>query len=143
MTDEDHTLGNALRYVLVRTPKVDFAGYSVPHPAENKLHIRVQTNGALFCVFAAVPHPHCVSLCVFICAGEPGQKVFREGIETLISICDHIEQTFDAAEQVYMQKQSDKSGKEEKGEGKDGKAKGKGKAKAKPQSEDALDETDD
>lgn len=31
--NEDHTLGNALRHVLIQnTRDVDFAGYSVPHP---------------------------------------------------------------------------------------------------------------
>jgi len=79
LSDEDHTMGNALRFVLVRNPKVEFAGYSVPHPAENKVHVRIQTR-----------------------AGENGQKVFREGIETLISICDHIDQTFDNSERTFF-----------------------------------------
>lgn len=30
--------------VLVQNSKVDFAGYSVPHPAEPVVHVRVQTN---------------------------------------------------------------------------------------------------
>ena len=41
--NEDHTLGNALRHVLVNNPKVEFAGYSVPHPSEPIVQIRVQT----------------------------------------------------------------------------------------------------
>lgn len=41
---EDHTLGNALRHVLIQNAKVGFAGYSVPHPSEPVVHIRVQTN---------------------------------------------------------------------------------------------------
>lgn len=51
---EDHTLGNSLRYVLARefvhlhssflcSKDVDFAGYTVPHPAEAKMNIRIQT----------------------------------------------------------------------------------------------------
>jgi DNA-directed RNA polymerase I and III subunit RPAC2 len=44
--DEDHTLGNALRHVLMQDPNVTFAGYSVPHPSEPVVQIRVQTNGA-------------------------------------------------------------------------------------------------
>ena len=31
--DEDHTLGNSLRHVLMRHSDTDFAGYSVPHPS--------------------------------------------------------------------------------------------------------------
>ncbi|KAF0695999.1 Aste57867_13212 [Aphanomyces stellatus] len=41
--DEDHTLGNAVRYMLMRNPDVDFAGYTIPHPSEPKMHVRVQT----------------------------------------------------------------------------------------------------
>ncbi len=41
---EDHTLGNALRHILVRglSGGVSFAGYSVPHPSEEIVHLRVQ-----------------------------------------------------------------------------------------------------
>mmetsp|Transcript_44327 Transcript_44327/g.107140 ORF Transcript_44327/g.107140 Transcript_44327/m.107140 type:complete len:144 (+) Transcript_44327:50-481(+) len=42
--NEDHTLGNALRHVLIKDPRVEFAGYSVPHPAEAIVQIRVQTS---------------------------------------------------------------------------------------------------
>ena len=41
--NEDHTLGNALRHVLLQDASVDFAGYSVPHPSEPIVQIRVQT----------------------------------------------------------------------------------------------------
>mmetsp|Transcript_10511 Transcript_10511/g.25383 ORF Transcript_10511/g.25383 Transcript_10511/m.25383 type:complete len:141 (+) Transcript_10511:101-523(+) len=41
--NEDHTLGNCLRHVLVQNAKVGFAGYSVPHPAEPIVHIRIQS----------------------------------------------------------------------------------------------------
>ena len=40
---EDHTLGNCLRHVLLQNEAVEFAGYSVPHPAEPVVQIRVQT----------------------------------------------------------------------------------------------------
>ena len=42
--NEDHTLGNSLRHVLMQNADVEFAGYSVPHPSEPVVHIRVQTN---------------------------------------------------------------------------------------------------
>ena len=42
MGDEDHTLGNALRHVLINDARVDFAGYCVPHPSEPVVHVRVQ-----------------------------------------------------------------------------------------------------
>lgn len=40
--NEDHTLGNLLRYVITRYPDVEFCGYSMPHPSEAKMHIRIQ-----------------------------------------------------------------------------------------------------
>ena len=39
---EDHTLGNALRYMLSRKPHVHFVGYCVPHPSEATMNLRVQ-----------------------------------------------------------------------------------------------------
>mmetsp|Transcript_16178 Transcript_16178/g.22571 ORF Transcript_16178/g.22571 Transcript_16178/m.22571 type:complete len:143 (-) Transcript_16178:953-1381(-) len=41
--NEDHTLGNSLRHVMMNTEKVSFTGYSVPHPSEPIVQIRVQT----------------------------------------------------------------------------------------------------
>ena len=40
---EDHTLGNALVGALNAQPQVAFAGYTVPHPADDVVHVRVQT----------------------------------------------------------------------------------------------------
>ena len=42
--DEDHTLGNALRHVLINDARINFAGYCVPHPSEPVVHLRVQTS---------------------------------------------------------------------------------------------------
>jgi DNA-directed RNA polymerases I and III subunit RPAC2 len=41
--NEDHTLGNVLRHVLMQAKETDFCGYSVPHPYEPKMHMRLQT----------------------------------------------------------------------------------------------------
>jgi len=43
LQNEDHTLGNCLRYQLNKNPGVLVAGYSVPHPMERKVNVRVQT----------------------------------------------------------------------------------------------------
>ncbi|VEN61534.1 unnamed protein product [Callosobruchus maculatus] len=40
--DEGHTLGNALRCIISSYPDVEFCGYTIPHPAENKMHFRIQ-----------------------------------------------------------------------------------------------------
>ncbi|PHT64619.1 DNA-directed RNA polymerases I and III subunit RPAC2 [Capsicum annuum] len=34
LTDEDHTLANALRFSLNQDPRVTFCGYSIPHPSD-------------------------------------------------------------------------------------------------------------
>ena len=34
---ESHTLGNALKNVLLQNPNVTFCGYSIPHPAEDQV----------------------------------------------------------------------------------------------------------
>jgi DNA-directed RNA polymerases I and III subunit RPAC2 len=41
--NEDHTLGNVLRYVLMQREETSFCGYSVPHPYEPKMNVRLQT----------------------------------------------------------------------------------------------------
>ena len=69
--DEDHTLGNSLRHVLIRNSSVGFAGYSVPHPSEPVVQIRVQ----------AVPPK----------AGEPAPtaaETLRVACQTLSDQCD-------------------------------------------------------
>jgi DNA-directed RNA polymerase I and III subunit RPAC2 len=43
--NEDHTLGNSLRHILVNREETEFCGYSVPHPYEPKMHIRLQASG--------------------------------------------------------------------------------------------------
>ena len=60
LLEEDHTLGNALRYMIMKesvwlrrlylmyadmffcSPRVEFCGYSAPHPSEDKIHLRIQ-----------------------------------------------------------------------------------------------------
>lgn len=42
--DEDHTLGNIIRHQLLRDKAVKFAGYRKPHPLENRIEIKCQTN---------------------------------------------------------------------------------------------------
>ena len=41
--NEDHTLGNILRYMIMKDPNTLFCGYSIPHPSEDLMNIRVQT----------------------------------------------------------------------------------------------------
>ena len=73
MENEDHTLGNALRYILMRSKDTSFCGYSVPHPTESRINIRLQTTG------------------------KPAHDVMKEGIETLTAVGDAMSSSFEAA----------------------------------------------
>ncbi|GMM29947.1 DNA-directed RNA polymerase core subunit [Martiniozyma asiatica (nom. inval.)] len=69
--DEDHTLGNALRYMIMKNPAVEFCGYSIPHPSENKLNIRIQTYG------------DCTAV-----------EALHKGLDDLSALCTHVEEEF-------------------------------------------------
>ena len=98
--DEDHTLGNSLRHVLMRqcvlpasapcparqtvhpgpvpprarSKDTDFCGYSVPHPSEPLMNVRLQTTG------------------------RPANAVMDDGLAQLSSICDSLTAQLDAQE---------------------------------------------
>ncbi|KAG9301765.1 hypothetical protein G9A89_003312 [Geosiphon pyriformis] len=40
---EDHTIGNLIRYQLLKENQVTFAGYKMPHPLEHIVTVKVQT----------------------------------------------------------------------------------------------------
>ena len=42
---EDHTLGNLLRFALIKNPDIEFCGYSITHPSEHTVNMRIQTTG--------------------------------------------------------------------------------------------------
>ena len=44
INDEDYTFGNAVKMMLLRNPNVRFVAYRKPHPLENKIEIKIQTN---------------------------------------------------------------------------------------------------
>lgn len=44
MRKQDHTLANMIRSQLLLDPSVLFAGYKVPHPLENDVLIKIQTD---------------------------------------------------------------------------------------------------
>lgn len=71
IVDEDHTLGNALRYLIIKNPEVEFCGYSIPHPSENKLNLRIQTYGNITAV-----------------------EALHQGLDGLSALCTHMEQAF-------------------------------------------------
>lgn len=72
--DEDHTLGNALRYMIMKNSDVEFCGYSIPHPSENKLNIRIQTYGKMTAV-----------------------EALYKGLDDLCDLCTHVEEVFSSS----------------------------------------------
>ncbi|GFX28639.1 DNA-directed RNA polymerases I and III subunit RPAC2 [Trichonephila clavipes] len=68
--NEDHTLGNALRYIISKNPEVEYCGYSVPHPSIRNINFRIQTKSV------------------------PATDVLKKGLEDLQALCDHMHETF-------------------------------------------------
>ncbi|XP_029462494.1 DNA-directed RNA polymerases I and III subunit RPAC2-like isoform X1 [Rhinatrema bivittatum] len=82
--DEDHTLGNALRYMIMKNPEIEFCGYSITHPSESKINFRIQTRGGL-----------------------PAVEPFRRGLTELMDICQHVLNTFEANVKEYKDRKED------------------------------------
>ncbi|TMW87911.1 hypothetical protein EJD97_019281 [Solanum chilense] len=73
LTDEDHTLANAVRFTLNQDPRVTFCGYSIPHPSDARVNIRVQTTG------------------------DPAREVLNDSCQDLMLICESVRETFEKA----------------------------------------------
>ncbi|RWR73266.1 DNA-directed RNA polymerases I and III subunit RPAC2 [Cinnamomum micranthum f. kanehirae] len=84
LTDEDHTLANSARFALNKDPRVEFCGYSIPHPSDNRVNIRVQTTG------------------------DPAKEVFKDALQDLMVMCQHVRGTFDKAVVDFRESEHDK-----------------------------------
>lgn len=71
ISEEDHTLGNSLRYMIMKNPDVEFCGYSIPHPSEAHMNLRIQTYGDITAI-----------------------EALRKGLKDLTDLCDHVENKF-------------------------------------------------
>ncbi|KAF2275275.1 RBP11-like subunits of RNA polymerase [Westerdykella ornata] len=80
--NEDHTLGNALRYIIMKNPQVEFCGYSIPHPSEAHLNLRIQTYD---------------NVSVY--------SVLEKGLRDLEDMCDVVIDKFSAARAEFRAKQ--------------------------------------
>ncbi|KAL3232481.1 DNA-directed RNA polymerases I and III subunit RPAC2 [Nakaseomyces bracarensis] len=78
---EDHTLGNALRYIIMKNPDVEFCGYSIPHPSEELLNIRIQTYGNITAV-----------------------EALQKGLDDLADLCDAVTEKFEERLTEYVHK---------------------------------------
>ncbi|XP_058789370.1 probable DNA-directed RNA polymerases I and III subunit RPAC2 [Phymastichus coffea] len=75
--NEGHTLGNVLRSIIAHYRDVEFCGYTVPHPAESKMHFRIQAKNG------------------------KAVDILRRGLEDLSKVCDHTTETFQKAMEEY------------------------------------------
>ena len=104
--DEDHTLGNAIRHVLMQNANVDFAGYSVPHPSEPVVHIRVQTAKKFNKTNRSQQQQDSDDVDEDEDSGRlPATDVLKEACETLISQCDVL---LDAVEDLMPEVRKDR-----------------------------------
>ncbi|KAF1933730.1 RBP11-like subunits of RNA polymerase [Didymella exigua CBS 183.55] len=76
---EDHTLGNALRYIIMKNPDVEFCGYSIPHPSETKMNLRIQTYD---------------NVSVY--------QVLEKGLEDLMNMCDVVTHKFTVSREEFI-----------------------------------------
>eukprot|EP00731_Ephydatia_muelleri_P030695 Em0022g209a len=82
LNNEDHTLGNALRYMLMKNPEVAFCGYSVPHPSESKINLRIQTRGS------------------------PATEMLKKALGDLYAVYEHMLNTFEKSVEDFKTKPS-------------------------------------
>lgn len=80
---EDHTLGNALRWVIMKNPNVEFCGYSIPHPSEAKMNVRIQTY-----------------------EGTTAFDALERGFDDLMDLCDVVVDKFTMARNQHRQRNS-------------------------------------
>ncbi|KAF0981014.1 hypothetical protein FDP41_012802 [Naegleria fowleri] len=76
---ESHTMGNALRYILMKNKRVSFCGYTVPHPLEAKMNLRLQTVDEKY----------------------PAKETLEEGLINLQKITETVMSKFDTALASY------------------------------------------
>ncbi|CAG9536190.1 unnamed protein product [Cercopithifilaria johnstoni] len=82
--EEDHTIGNSLKHILCKMQNVEFCGYNVPHPLEDKILIRLQTK-----------------------RGVPAADVLMKGFEELECVFGSVRQKFDSSYELYATNTTD------------------------------------
>jgi DNA-directed RNA polymerase I and III subunit RPAC2 len=81
--NEDHTLGNLLRNVIIKNSHVEFCAYSVPHPSEPVMNVRLQVDKA---------------------AGDT-KKVLRHGLKRISKMSDVLTEKFNIALEKFEKAQ--------------------------------------
>ncbi|ROT38507.1 RBP11-like subunits of RNA polymerase [Sodiomyces alkalinus F11] len=81
--NENHTLGNALRYIIMKNPDVEFCAYSIPHPSEPLMNLRIQTYDG-----TAV-------------------AALSKGLKDLQDMCDHMFEEFSRTRDAFLNEMRD------------------------------------
>eukprot|EP00389_Voromonas_pontica_P018315 GDKH01028809.1.p1 GENE.GDKH01028809.1~~GDKH01028809.1.p1 ORF type:complete len:112 (-),score=9.18 GDKH01028809.1:72-407(-) len=71
--EHGHTLANAVRYMCMKHPDIEFAAYSMPHPSEEIVNLRIQTTG------------------------RPAAEILRESVKNVRRVTKHISREFNHA----------------------------------------------
>ncbi|KAI6227383.1 RNA-pol-L-2 domain-containing protein [Aphelenchoides fujianensis] len=83
-TGEDHTMSNLLKHVIAPMPGVEFVGAGETHPLENRMILRIQTEGPQF----------------------PAADILMSGFKTINELFGGIESTFTAAYKKHSKSSS-------------------------------------
>ncbi|KAK5807107.1 hypothetical protein VI817_001365 [Penicillium citrinum] len=94
---EGHTMGNALRYAIMkkyvlhperktRFPAVEFCGYTIPHPSDAKMHLRIQTTAE----------------------NTTALEALEKGFSDLMDLCDVVSEKFTAARDQFNEESGNK-----------------------------------
>ncbi|XP_013748918.2 DNA-directed RNA polymerases I and III subunit RPAC2 [Brassica napus] len=89
LAEEDHTLANAVRFMLNQDPRVTLAGYSIPHPSLECVNVRVQTTG------------------------DPAREVLKDACQELMLMNRHVRSVFDKAVSEFKVEQARLAAEEE------------------------------
>ncbi|XP_059935250.1 LOW QUALITY PROTEIN: DNA-directed RNA polymerases I and III subunit RPAC2-like [Mesoplodon densirostris] len=85
--EEDHTLGNSLRYMIMKNLEVEFCGYTTTHPSGSKINLHIQTRGAL-----------------------PAVEPFQRGLTELMNrVCQHVLDTSEASIKEYKDQKASRN----------------------------------
>ncbi|KAJ5180281.1 hypothetical protein N7492_003491 [Penicillium capsulatum] len=82
---EGHTMGNALRYSIMKNPAVEFCGYTIPHPSDAKMHLRIQTTDSTTALAA-----------------------LEKGFDDLMDLCDVVTEKFTDARDQFNEENSNR-----------------------------------
>ncbi|KAJ5570270.1 uncharacterized protein N7459_009700 [Penicillium hispanicum] len=79
---EGHTMGNALRFAIM---KKLFCGYTIPHPSDAKMHLRIQTTDSTTAL-----------------------EALEKGFDDLMDLCDVVSDKFTVARDQFNEENSNR-----------------------------------